>query len=178
MQNVKYTSSGIIRNADKPRIGIVSAHSLNPDFLDSFITEGIDLGYETFIQDTLERLKNENPGIDDAELDALMERETEFYESDSSTYLLGAWRKIPDGNIGAGKYEIDKSGKNGDFAATFSSDSNNVSVDWSKTTTQCHHTSPCYVMSDGSGPCGDLDTKGDSVIAYTFPNDCFSKESE
>lgn len=42
-------------------------------------------------------------------------------------------------------------------------------VEWSRHTTPCHHTSPCYVMADGSGPCGDLDTPGDSVVAFALP---------
>ena len=72
-----------------------------------------------------------------------------------------------------GRYEIDRSKT---FAAVYSSYSGNVTVEYSKHTTLCHNTSPCYTMADGSGPCGDLDTKGDTVTAYTLPPEYFKNE--
>ena len=65
--------------------------------------------------------------------------------------------------------------KTKEFAAVYNSDSGNISVEFSQTTRSCHHTSPCYVMADGSGPCGNLDTPGNSVVAYDLPRE-FYKE--
>ena len=62
-------------------------------------------------------------------------------------------------------------GPNG-YAATYSG--GNFCVEWSKHTRKCNNTSPCYVMANGDGPCGDLDTKGDVVLAYDFPPEYYN----
>ncbi len=157
-----YTSSGIIRNADLPRVGIISANSekLNQDIIN-------ELPYESgAVNLSEEEYRAELEALSDQEIEVEMER----YESDGDTYLIGDWKKNSDG-----KYEIDRAGKEG-YAATFSFYSNNISVEWSKTTRRCHHTSPCYVMAGGSGPCGDLDTDGDTVLAYDLPKEFYNKK--
>ncbi len=152
------TSSGIIRNREKPRTGIVSMNSL-AEWMHDELHEGIDLTYEEYVEELLSQ------GIEQ-DTDAFY-KATDCYECDNRTMLIGdAWVKNADG-----KYVIDKTKT---YAATYSSSSGNIAVEWSKHTTLCHHTSPCYVMSDGSGPCGDLDTEGDSVLAYTLPSEYFN----
>ena len=167
------TSSGVIRNRFKPRIGIVSANSLNSDFFDDCFHNGIDLSWESYVEETVERLKDENPGMDEVELDQLLDRETQDAEFDSHTYLLGAWVKNS-----KGQYEIDRTGKRGQFALSYNTDSNIVSVEWSVITKACGNTSPCFVMADGSGPCADLNSKGTEVIGYTLPSDMFRSNNE
>jgi hypothetical protein len=125
------------------------------------MTNGIDLTYESYLEE-LSDLSEED-----------REREIDMAEFDSRTFLLGAWVKDD-----KGMYVIDKTGKSGSFALTYNTDSNNVAVEWSQLTKPCNNTSPCYVMSDGSGPCGDLDSEGDAVIAYTLPDDMFRNKSE
>lgn len=146
------TSSGIIRDADKPRSGIISQHSVNSDFLDNIICNGIDLSYLDFVEQLQAEGKTEDE-IQDA---------CDYYESDGSEYLFGDWQLVN------GSYEINRSGKHG-FALSYSANSGNICVEYSAVTKRCHHTSPCYIMSDGRGPCGDLDTDGDSVVAYALP---------
>ena len=47
---VKYTSSGVIRNADKPRVGIIGANSERlQDWIFDEIDQGIDLTYESWL---------------------------------------------------------------------------------------------------------------------------------
>jgi hypothetical protein len=165
---MKITSAGIIRNEDKPRTGVVSGNSLNTWVFDE-IDQGIDLAFEEFQDEQARRIAEieaDDTLTVEAKASAIneIERESDFFECDGGTVLFGdAWFKGPDG-----KYDIDRTKE---YAATYSRDSDNVCVEWSKYTTRCHHTSPCYVMSDGSGPCGDLDSPGDSVIAYTLPPD-------
>ena len=171
--STKVTSSGIVKNSEKPCTGIASQNSLCPDFIDEFIINGIDLGWEQFKIDVSKEVERDNPDLDQDALDDVTADALENYEADGSTYLLGAWIKGKDGT-----YSIDKSGKHGNFAACYSSHSGNVSVEWSVTTTPCNNTSPCYVMADGSGPCGDLDSPGDVVVAYTLPEDCWSHTRE
>jgi hypothetical protein len=151
--NTKITSAGIIRNADKPRVGVLSQDSLVDWAWDEIYAQGIDLSYEEFLIELREQ------GIE--EESERWYKATDSYQSDESTFLFGnAWVKNS-----KGKYVIDTTKE---FAAMIAS-SGNVTVEFSKYTARCHHTSPCYVMMDGSGPCGDLDTEGDSVIAYTLP---------
>lgn len=118
-----YTSAGIIKNADKPRVGVIGQYSVCSDLLDDIIRDGIDVAYESF------------------------------------------------------RAELDSSGKTG-YALTYNTDSGNLCVEYSRTTKPCHHTSPCYVMADGSGPCGDLNTAGNSVIAFCLPDDCLDKSRD
>ncbi len=166
---MKITSSGIIRNEDKPRVGVTSNASL--DFLDECFTEGIDINYEEVYADVLNEIKAESENDSEMDIENEAAKRMEYYEN-RGPYLYGDWVKNAEG-----QYEIDKNGKYG-FAVTYSQESGNVSVEWSRTTKRCHHTSPCYVMADGSGPCGDLDTKGDSVIAYCLPDDCIRDDAE
>ena len=167
------TSSGIIKNRSKPRSGIVNASSLYRELFEDCMSHGIDLSWESYIDETLARLKSENPDMDDSDIDQLLCNEAEHVEFDSRVFLLGAWVKGKDG-----KYSIDKSGKNGDYALEYNTGSGIVSVEWSILTKPCQNTSPCYVMSDGSGPCGNLDRKGDEVIAFTLPGSMFFDENE
>jgi len=144
----------------KPKVGVISAHSelLDQDYVQDLLCDehNIDLDYEDFIQELEEEGKTEEE-INEVSWE---------YTSDESTYLIGDGWILKDG-----KYEIDKTKE---FAATFSSHSNNICVEYSKYTRMVHHTSPCYMMADGSGPCGDLDTEGDSVLAYDLPKEYYS----
>ena len=157
MNDTIITSCGVIRNSSKPRVGVMSGHSLQSWFFEDMYRDCIDLTYEEFVNDLREQ------GMSDQDI----ENETEFYECDESTYLFGSWKKNADG-----KYEIDKTGE---FAGTYNSGTNIVCVEWSKHTKKCHHTSPCYMMANGDGPCGDLDTSGDAVIAYCLPDEYLEK---
>ena len=156
---MRVTSAGIIRNEDAPRVGIVSANSLASWIYDE-IDQGIDIYFEEFLEELAER------GLDPDSME--WQREVDRYENDSRVMLFGDWRLNPETE----RYEIDRNGSKG-FAAMFNSDSGNISVEFSKTLKRCMHTSPCYVMADGSGPCGDLDTEGDSVLAYSLPAEFF-----
>jgi hypothetical protein len=156
MQETLVTSSGVIYERSKPRVGVVSVSSLG-DIWDE-IVNGIDLGYEFAYQEALA----ESSGDEDE-----TERRLQYFES-SGPYLFGDWQKGNDG------YEPNTAGPNG-FAACYNPDSGIVTVEWSQETRWVHHTSPCYVMADGRGPCGDLDTPGDAVLAYTLPESYFSK---
>ena len=163
------TSSGVIRNRFKPRTGIVNAHSLYPELLEDCLNRGIDLTWESYKDDRLAELTSENPNLDETEINDLFDNDC--IELDSRVFLYGAWVKND-----VGQYEIDKTGASGSFALEYNTESGIVCVEWSLETTPCRNTSPCYVMSDGSGPCGDLDTEGDAVVAYTLPSDMFSKD--
>lgn len=156
---MKITSCGIIKNEDKPRVGVISANSEKlSDWIYEEITQGIDIHFEQYINE----LQNEGKTEDE------IEKLTEFWENDSSTILIGDWIKDTKGN-----YSPDKSK---DFAASYHEGI--ICVEWSKKTKPCHHTSPCYVMANGDGPCGDLETEGNSVIAYDLPEDLYSKEEK
>jgi len=137
------TSSGIIRNRSIPRVGVVSASSLHDDLFEDCLNHGIDLSWESFIEETTQRLKDENPHLDDTEIESLLENETECVQFDSRRFLLGAWIKDA-----SGQYVIDKTGKSGNFALTYNTETNTVCVEWSTLTTQCNNTSPCYVMAE------------------------------
>jgi len=173
------TSSGIIRNRYKPRTGIVSANSLHSFVFDE-INQGIDITYEEWHSELEKEIRGEVEAegkIDldsqefENEIETKLQYECDGYCNDSHTILFGnAWYKGEDG-----KYHIDKSKE---FAATYNSDSGNIAVEFSQLTKQCNNTSPCYVMSDGSGPCGDLDQDGDAVTAFTLPSEYFLNEGE
>lgn len=166
----KITSAGIIRNAEAPRVGVVNVGSLS-EWIFETIDRGIDIAWEEACEDFQAELRAEGIKEDSQEWECRMQDFSD--ESDSfgtKIILFGNWEK--DAGSGFAKYVPDTSGE---YAASFNSDSNVVTVEWSKYTTPTHHTSPCYVMADGSGPCGDLDTPGDSVIAYTLPPEFFDK---
>ncbi len=156
---MKITSAGVIRNEDKPRVGVLCGHSLSDGAWCDIDGDSIDLTWEEFIED----LKAEGVEEDSKEWQQIIDRA----EFDSRVVLFGSWKKNA-----KGQYVPDESGE---YAAVYSSDSNVVTVEWSKTVVRCHHTSPCYVMANGNGPCGDLDTPGDSVLAYSLPADMIRK---
>lgn len=159
------TSSGIIRNRSKPRIGVINARSLYSELIDDCFNDGIDLTYESMKEETEEQIREENPNLDDMAIEQLVNESLEMVEFDSHVFLLGAW--IKENN----QYVIDETGKNGEWAIEYNTGTGIVCVEWSQLTKQCNNTSPCYVMADGSGPSGDLDTEGDAVTAYTVPNE-------
>lgn len=166
------TASGVIRNRSKPRVGVLSIHSVNGDFLDE-LDQGIDLGYIEAREELEAEARAENPNADENEIENIVNDAFDCYES-TGPVIFGAYKKNADG-----KYEIDTTGGSGEYAGTYSRESGNICVEWSKHTTPCRCTSPCYVMADGSGPCGDLNSEGDDVIAYTLPADCFrNKDGE
>lgn len=167
--NIKITSAGIIRNPDKPRVGVVSLNSLS-EWIHDTIYDGIDLTIEEYEGETRKQITAENPGMDDDEIDELVSESLSMAGFDSRVILFGSWKKDSDG-----RYTPDTSGE---YSAEYNSDDNLVTVEWSRHTVACHHTSPCFVMADGSGPCGDLDKPGDSVIAYTLPPEFFRREGE
>ena len=141
----------------------MNSELLNPECVNElpYDSDSIDLSYEEFISELQEQGKTEDE----------IEAELDCFECDSRTFLVGnAWFKGADG-----KYEIDKTKE---YAATYSGDSGNISIEWSKYTRKCNNTSPCYVMADGSGPCGDLDTPGDAVIAYDLPPEFYNERNE
>ena len=162
------TSAGIIRNASKPRVGVINASSLYNDLFQECLDHGVDLDFEDFRLETLESLRTNNPDADETELDALLDEALQDSEIESRVFLLGAWIKNAQG-----LFEIDRSGNSGTYALQYNVETGIVCVEWSQDVTRCHYTSPCYVMADGSGPCGDLDTPGNSVVAYTLPADLF-----
>jgi hypothetical protein len=169
----KYTSSGVIRNADKPRAGIVGINSL-AEWIYDVIDSGINLTFESWREHRQADIKAdlESQGYSGADLECeterMLETETDGADFDECTMLIGSWTKDSDG-----RYTPDTSGE---YAAIYNSGTGNIAVEWSRHTKRCNHTSPCYVMSDGSGPCGDLDSPGDSVLAYTLPADYFRVE--
>jgi hypothetical protein len=142
----------------KPRVGITT--NLDPEFMDEIIQNGINVSYENFLK--------EIPHEEDSDE---YQEACDMYQNDEDLYLFGDWKKTKDG------YEIDKNGKEG-FAMTFQSGGfgNLGCIEYSKVTKLCNKTSPCFVMADGSGPCGDLDTPGNDVTAYTLADECFYKE--
>ena len=128
---MKITSSGIIKNEDKPRVGVISVHSCADSIYDE-IYSGIDLVYEEFL------LGLQDKGIEeDSEQGQI---EIDNYENDNTNTLFGDWKQIES------KYSIDRNGSHG-FAAHYHDGI--ITVEWSKHTKKCHHTSPCYVMADG-----------------------------
>lgn len=152
-----------VTNQSDIRAGVINLYSLEDWFTDEYLynDKTIDLGYEEYLLELQREGKTEEE----------IEEALEYYESDNCYLLIGDWKKDKDG-----KYLVDKNGKNG-WSATYSNSNGAiVCIEYSKKCTPCHHTSPCYVMADGRGPCGDLDTKGDSVIAYCFPEDYYRKE--
>ena len=160
-QSVLYTSSGVVRNREIPRVGVVSVHSL-ADWIYDEIDQGIDLTWESY----LDELRADGIEEDSAEWC----QRTDHAEFDSRVVLFGDWAKGSDG-----RYSIDREGKRG-FSAEYNSGTGIVCVEWSRSVKACHHTSPCYVMSDGSGPCGDLDVSGDAVIAYSLPAEWYREK--
>lgn len=139
--------------------GVIALHSLHDSFSEECLygSDAIDLTYLEAETDLEAQGKTEEE----------IEEEMEDFEADSVTILFGDWKLNKEG-----KYEIDYDGKNG-FAGTYSNYMGAIAtLDWSKHSARCNKTSPCYVMTDGR-PCGDLDTKGDDVEAYCFPEDYY-----
>ena len=139
------------------KVGVISCNNLE-SFIYDEISQGIDISFESYYNDLLDQNLT----------DEQIEEQTDFYENDSSTILIGDWKK------NNGRYEIDKNGTNG-FSATYRE--NIICVEWSKTIKLCSHTSPCYVMANGTGLCGDLSTKG-SLKSYSLPIDFFKNDND
>ena len=51
--NTLNTSSGIIKNRQSPRVGVINASSLSFDLFEECLNHGIDLTFESFRDDTL-----------------------------------------------------------------------------------------------------------------------------
>lgn len=141
----------------KIKTGVTQANNLNSFVFDD-ISSGIDLTFEEFCHG----LESEN--LIDDEKQARIDQ----YDNDNRITLFGDWIKID------GKYQPDKTKQ---FAAVYDNETNIICVEWSKTVKQCAETSPCYVMSDGSGRCGDLDSEGDQVAAYSLPEEYFNQNN-
>lgn len=112
------TSSGVIRNRSKPRVGIVNASSLYDDLFSDCLNNGIDLTWEDYKDELMTRLMTDNPDLDDFAIEELFDKESQDVDFDSRIFLYGAWVK----NVN-GQYEIDKSGKSGDYALEYSTGS-------------------------------------------------------
>ena len=141
------TSSGVIKDPDSPRTGVVGCNDLNSEFIYEDIDAGIDLSYEEYLLELKEEELSEEE----------IEERTEHYEHDSPTHLIGGWKKVK------GKYVVDKTKE---FSAIHHDGT--ICVEFSKHLRRVGYTSPCFVMCDGSGPCGDLTSEGD-VLAYDLP---------
>jgi hypothetical protein len=175
------TSSGIIKNRSVPRVGVISANSelLDYDVINDLldINNVIDISFEDFLLELKNQIECElddcdlDPETKLSEIDRLVDErlETELLEPGPNFLIGDAWLF----NKETKSYEIDKTKE---LAATFNSESNIICVEWSKFTRSCHHTSPCYVMSNGNGPCGDLNTEGDAVIAYDLPSEFYKND--
>ena len=154
-------------SAESPVVGVVNCHNL-ASFIYDEINDGIDIAYEEWALERKEELETSGMAVDIIE--ETIEHESQDMEFEDSNILVGDWKRNDDG-----KFEIDKNGKAG-WAGVYRSCSGAIlCVEYSKHTVRTHHTSPCYVMSDGR-PCGDLDTKGDSVLAFTLPPEYFEKD--
>jgi hypothetical protein len=139
----------------KTKVGVISCNQLK-SFIYDEINQGIDITFEEFYDDLLDQ------GLSEEEI----EKNTDRYEKDNSTILIGDWKKVNK------KYEIDKNGPNG-FSATYND--NIICVEYSKDVKKRGLTSPCYVMADGSGPCGDLSLPGD-FDTFSLPGDFFGED--
>jgi hypothetical protein len=145
-----------MKNKNNPRVGVISANfdGLNPDVINDLYLNYIDLSFEEY---ALEVENNDSLTEDEKE------RELEFYENDNATYLIGDWVKDPQG-----KYIPDEAGE---FAGTIHEGI--ICVEYSKTTRKVGYTSLCFLMADGSGPCGHLEQDGE-VLAYDLPKDFYN----
>ena len=162
------TSSGIVRNPEKPRVGVVSCHNLESWVFDE-INEGIDLTYLDIREEVRQEIIQENKHLDDVKVEEELDNRMQDVEFDGHIILFGDWKK--DKND---RYVPDT---NGEFAAEYNSDTGNICVEFSRHVVPCEVTSPCYVMADGSGPCGDLDSRGEGpVLAYSLPAEYFRKD--
>jgi len=156
-------------NTPKIVVGVTSLNNLVGHFSD-LIDNGIDLRWEEINLEVREEILAENPNIEEFDLEDEIEERLQDFESDSDTasVLVGDWMKDY-----SGKYVPDLNGPLG-FAAHYSGFcGGSVAVEYSKTLKNCNQTSPCFVMADGSGTCGDLDTSGSSKLAYSLPAEYF-----
>ncbi|RLG44004.1 MAG: hypothetical protein DRN81_05440 [Thermoproteota archaeon] len=146
------------------KVGVTSIHNIDGEVIEDLIQNGIDLTFMEYYNERFEELlKQGHTDFDD--IDNIISEETQDFDTD--TWLIGDWTLVD------GKYSINKDGPEG-FAGTYNRDSCNICVEYSQyVILNCHYTSPCYVMADGSGPCGDLDTDGD-IMAYCLPPDMFN----
>lgn len=136
----------------KPRIvvGVIGQNEVN---CSEEIDQGISLNREQHDEDC-------------------QEEDHDMCENDSGgdMILFGDWKKD-----NRGKCEPDQYGKHG-YAATFSQNSNIITVEWSKYVMLCGPTSPCYRMADTGEPCGDLTSSGNSELAFTLPPEYFDPQ--
>jgi len=140
-------------------VGVTSGNVLAEWWSEGMGCDWIDLSYESAVAEMEAEGKTEE------------EIEEELMMFESSQWLLGDWKRDPTGR----GYVPDPAGKQG-FSATFSNTNGDIiTVEASRYALRCHHTSPCYVMTDGR-PCGDLDTEGNSVMAYCLPPEWFERE--
>ena len=154
----------------KPACGITQVNNLASWIFDT-IDHGIDTDFEQCQRDLIAQFKLENPEMSDDDIDEKVFKEMDCYDNDDRNIIFGDWKKEN------GQYLPDENGKEG-YAAEYSNFcGGTVTVVWSKHTTLCAKTSPCFVMSDNSGPCGDLDTSGNDRLAYTLPAEFFDKDS-
>lgn len=144
--------------------GVIGANSdqINQEAFQWEFQKAIDLTYELFLQDL------EGQGLTEEEI----EIERDSYLGDNSTYLLGDWKRLDNG-----QFVPDIKDTPDNYAAVFDTDSNIITVEHSKRIVECYHTSPCYMMRDGT-PCGDLDTQGNSVKAYSLPKELLTSENK
>jgi len=151
------------------RVGVVSMGSLQDWLYSELIIDGIDLGYESFLDNITQELLDD--GLPPEDIEDYIEDNclSDHYDSDGTVILFGDWCK--DSN---GLYIPDIKGSKG-FSATFHSGAfgDIVMIDRSKWCTRCNYTSPCFVMSDGSGRCGDLDSAGD-ILAMCLPEEYYT----
>jgi hypothetical protein len=85
------------------------------------------------------------------------ECQTEHFE-----FLIGAWYMVD------GKYQPDCENKNEEFAASYFEEDGYIIVHWSVHTSKCLFCSPCFYG------CGDLDSPGNEVTAFSLPPDAFT----
>jgi len=140
-----------------PAPGVIDCNKLDHSIYD-IIDAGIDLYYEEAKHELLYNLEE---GSD--EYESALQELNDKWEPSAVVYLVGDWKKTPNG------YEIDKEGKTG-WAGTYNNgNGSTLVVEWSKHTTFCQPTSPCYRRRTG-GPCGNLDSPGGEVEAYALPS--------
>src|ERR1035441_701090 len=95
--NTIYTSSGVIRNPEKPRTGVMSQNSVGEWFFDELYSSGIDISLEEFSEDLVKQGKTEDE----------IQNEMDGYYCEETQWLFGDWKKVN------GKYEIDHEGECG-----------------------------------------------------------------
>lgn len=88
-----------------------------------------------------------------------------YCDNGDDTILFGGWKKDNE-NLWGPKEPTKKS----DFSAIYNQNENIIQVVKSSWVMDCHHCSPCYPGQ------GDIDTPGDSCLAYVLPPDFLSDD--